>query len=106
MRGGEPAGLVAEVLAHLARQAQVVEAAHRMGHEPEHRAERTALEEDVRAEPAEVVDAEGEVELEVLFEAGDLVLGEHAVDELLGLLLGQRVELRRLEEPVHPDPGR
>src|SRR5206468_10457823 len=65
---------------------------------------RAPLEEDVRAEPAEVLDAEREVELPVLLEPGDLLVAQDPVDELLRLVLGQNLELGRLELAVDTDP--
>ena len=67
------------------RQAELAEAPDLLGNQPVDGADRAALVEDVAAEAREAVDAEREVELQRLFEALLLRVGQHAVDQLLGL---------------------
>ena len=67
---------------------------------------RAALHEDVGAEAGQALDAEAEVQLQVLLEAMLLRVGEHAVGELLGLHRGQGRQVQRAQLAVHADLGR
>ena len=90
----QPARPIGEVGQHR-RQAELAEGADLFRDQPVDRADRAALVEDVAAEAgADRLDAEREVELHRLFEALLLRVGEHAVDELLGV--GRR-QLRHLQ---------
>ena len=107
-RAGRPghqhqaARLVAELRDHR-RQAQVLEAADLVGDRAVGGGHRAALHEDVGAEAGQALDAEAEVELQVLLEAVLLRVGEHAVGELLGLHGGQRRQVQRAQLAVDAD---
>ena len=101
----EPARLVAEPF-HDRGDAQLAEAQDLVGDLPEHRRDRATLHEGVAAEPGEALDAEGEVELEVLLEPVLLDVGQDRVDELLGLGDRQRRVVERREVAVDADHRR
>ena len=67
------------------------------------RGDRAPLLEHVGAKPRQVLDAEREVELEGLFETVLLVVGEHAVGELLGFNSRERWHVERPQLTVHAD---
>jgi hypothetical protein len=62
--------------------------------------------EHVAAEPADAGDAEGEVELEILFEPLLLRVGQDAVGERLGIGGREVGPLQPLEVSMHADLGR
>src|SRR3954453_14647817 len=64
-------------------QSQFVEAKHAKGDGSEGAGDGAALRVDVRAKAGQVLHAEGEVELVLLFERHLLLFGEHRVTELL-----------------------
>ena len=84
-----PRGL-SQIVAITGGQAQLLEAADLVGDRAVDGGHRAALHEDVGAEARQPLDAEAEVQLEVLLEAVLLRVGQHAVGELLGLHRGQR----------------
>ena len=98
----QAARLVAERLDDR-RQPELLEAEDLVGDLPEDAGDRAALVEDVGAEAGEALDAEGEVELEVLLEPVLLVVGQDRVRELLGLRHRQRRIGKRDQLPVQPD---
>ena len=69
----------------------------------EGRCQRAALLEDVGAKTRQPLDAEGQVDLEVLFEALLLLVGEDGVGQPLGVGRGQRVVGQRVENAVDAD---
>ena len=73
------------------------------GNQPVDGADRAALVEHVAAEARQPLDAEREVELQRLLEALLLRVGEHAVDELLGLGRRQLRQRQPLQLAVHAD---
>ena len=81
-----PRGLLA-ISAQIGRQAQLLEGQDLEGDLAEGAGHRAALHEDVGAEAGDVAQREGEVELVLLLELGALLLGEHLVAELLGVVL-------------------
>ena len=87
-------------------QAQLLEVADLVGDRAVDGGHRAALHEDVGAEARQALDAEAEVELEVLLEAVLLRVGQHAVGELLGLDRGQRRQVQRPQLAVDADLGR
>ena len=102
----EPLGLFAKLDARPAREAEVVEAADGVRDEAENAAGGSSLEEEVCPEAAHVFHAEGEIELQILFEAGDLALAQDAVQEFLRFFGGERVEFQGHKAAVDADPRR
>ena len=98
----EAARLVADLLDDR-RQSELLEAEDLVGDLPVDGGGGAALVEDVRAEAGQPLDAEGEVELEVLFEAMLLRVGENRVGELLRLRRRQRRHVQRRELAVDAD---
>ena len=98
----QAARLVADLLDDR-RQAELLEAEDLVRDLPEDGGDGAALVEDVRAEARQALDAEREVELEVLLEAVLLRVGEHRVGELLGLRRRQRRHVQRHELAVDAD---
>ena len=95
----QAARLLADLLHHR-RQAELAEAADLVGDLPEGGGDRAALVEDVRPEARQPLDAEREVELEILFQAVLLIVRQDRVGDLLGLGRGERREIERLEHAV------
>src|SRR4051795_3164947 len=85
----ESARLVADLLDH-DRQAELAKTEDLVRDLAVDRGRGAALIEDVRAESGQSLDAEGQVELEVLLEAMLLRIGEHRVGELFRLRRRQR----------------
>ena len=90
-----PRGL-SQIVAITGGRPELLEVADLVGNGAVDRGHRAALHEHVGAEAREALDAEAEVELEVLLEAVLLGVGQHAVGELLGLDRGER---RQVEGP-------
>ncbi len=88
------------------RQTELAEAADLVRNLPESGGDRAALVEDVGAEAGQPLDAEGEVELEVLLQAVFLVVGEDRVGDLLGLGRRERRNVERLEHAIDAHLGR
>ncbi len=72
------------------RQTELPEAEDLVGDPPEGAGHRAALHEDVGAEPRQTLDAERDVELEVLLETVLLGVGQDGVGQLLGVDRRQR----------------
>ena len=88
------------------RQAELAKAADLVRDQPERRRQRAALVEHVAAEAREALDAEREVDLEVLLELVLLVVGEDRIDHLLGLGRRELLLVERTQHAVDPDLGR
>ena len=82
-------------------QAQLVERLDLERNDAEHGRGRAALVEEVGAEAGQALQAEGEVEFEILFEAVLLRIGHDAVGELLGLGRRQLRQVERHQVAVH-----
>jgi hypothetical protein len=88
------------------RKPEVLKGSHIEGNHADYEGNASALLEDVAAEPGEVLDAEGKVELVLLLETLLLVLGEDRVGELEGVLGCEDVGHRAVGDvAVHPDLG-
>ncbi len=87
-------------------QAQRVETFDLPRNGTEHRADRSALIEDVAAEAGQILQAEREVQLQVFFEAVLLRVGEHAVGQRLGVRGRQRRHVQRTQLSVHANSRR
>ena len=96
---------VAELLDALG-DAQLGEAPHRRQEAPEGAGHGALLHEDIGPEAAELLDAEGEVELELLLEEPLLLVGHDAVDDLFRLRRRQRRVVQVLEDAVDADARR
>ncbi len=86
--------------------AELGEAPHVRQEPPEGGGDGALLHEDVRPEAAEVLHPEREVELPLLLEHLLLLVGQDAVDELLGLGRREGRVVDGLERAVDPDPRR
>src|SRR5262249_17679242 len=95
---------------HRGRKPELVEREDLERDGPERAGHRSALHEDVGAEPRQVLDAEGEVELLALLELDLLLFREDGVAELLRLHRRERRQLEGDDRPVYPEqrwrPGR
>ncbi len=101
----EAPGQVAELLDALG-DAQLGEAPHGRQEAPEGPGHGALLHEDVGPEAAQLLDAEGEVELKLLLEQPLLLVGHDAVDDLLGLGRRQGGVVEVLEHAVDADARR
>src|ERR1700687_5799164 len=97
----ESAGLVAQSL-HDQGQYESVEALAFPRNSTEDGADRSPLIENVAAEAGQVFQTEGEVQLQVLFEAVFLRIRQNAISKRLGIRRSQRRHVKRAEPPVHP----
>src|SRR5438128_2096790 len=93
-------------LRHHARKSQVLERPHVERDLPDHQRHAPALLEAVAAEPRQVLDSEGKVELVLRLEPLLLALGEHGVGDRQRVLGREhRVHRRVHDVPVHAELG-
>src|SRR5882762_272681 len=101
----ESARLVAQSL-HDQRQTESVEAFDFPRNRTEDGADRSPLIENVAAEAGQVFQTEGEVQLQVFFEAVFLRIRQNAISKRLGIRRSERWHVKRPEPPVHPHARR
>ena len=95
----QAARLLADLLHHR-RQAELAKTADLVRNLPEGRGDRAALMKDVGPEAGQTLDAEREVELEILFQAVLLVVRQDRIGDLFGLGGRERRKIERLENAV------
>src|ERR1700686_2158097 len=97
----ESAGLVAQSL-HDQRQSESVETLYFPRNRTEDGADRSPLLENVAAEAGQVFQTEGEVQLQVLFEAVFLRIRQNAISKRFSIRRSKRWHVKRAEPTVHP----
>ena len=82
------------------RQAELLEGRNPPRNQTQRAGNLAPLHEDVGTKAGHILEAEREVDLEVLFELRFLLLGHDRVQELLGFVLLERRILHRFERPI------